>query len=89
MGTPQQDRVRDRAYQLWQESGGEPGREMDHWLRAEREVSKGEISAGSAREGVPPKKAKVAAPAPKAAVKASGPEAAAKPKAARAAKTKA
>lgn len=85
MANPQPDRVRERAYHLWQESGGQPGREMDHWLQAEREVGAGDASA-------PPKKAKAAAAAPKAAkssAKASEAAPAPKPKVARTPKPKA
>lgn len=33
-----QERVRRRAYELWQEAGSPSGREMDFWLQAEREL---------------------------------------------------
>jgi hypothetical protein len=33
-----QDRVRQRAYELWEREGRPAGREYDHWLQAEREV---------------------------------------------------
>jgi hypothetical protein len=32
------DDVARRAHELFQERGGEPGRELDDWLRAEREL---------------------------------------------------
>lgn len=32
------DRVSRRAYELWQEEGGEHGRHEDHWHRASREL---------------------------------------------------
>ena len=32
--TELQDRIRARAYQLWEEEGRPPGREMDHWDKA-------------------------------------------------------
>lgn len=32
------ERIATRAYYLWEESGRVPGREMDHWLEAERQV---------------------------------------------------
>lgn len=35
------DRVRDRAYELFRDRGGEPGHEHEDWLRAEREVFSG------------------------------------------------
>lgn len=35
------ERIRQRAYELWQQSGQPDGSEMDFWLQAEREI-KGE-----------------------------------------------
>ena len=32
------DAIRGRAYQLYEARGGEPGAELDDWLRAEREL---------------------------------------------------
>ena len=34
-----QDRIRQRAYELWEASGCPQGREAEHWLQAERELS--------------------------------------------------
>ena len=31
--------IRARAYEFWQAEGEQPGRDLDHWLRAEAEVS--------------------------------------------------
>jgi hypothetical protein len=33
-----EDEVRQRAYELWEESGREDGRAQEHWLQAEAEV---------------------------------------------------
>ena len=33
-----EDRVRQRAYQIWEEEGRPEGREAEHWRRAEVEV---------------------------------------------------
>jgi Protein of unknown function (DUF2934) len=33
------ERVRRRAYELWESEGRPAGREHDHWLQAEREVA--------------------------------------------------
>jgi Protein of unknown function (DUF2934) len=33
------ERVRLRAYELWESEGRPAGREYDHWLQAEREVA--------------------------------------------------
>ena len=34
-----QDRIRQRAYELWEASGCPQGCEAEHWLQAERELS--------------------------------------------------
>jgi Protein of unknown function (DUF2934) len=34
------ERVRQRAYELWEQSGKPEGSEMDFWLQAEREIGK-------------------------------------------------
>jgi Protein of unknown function (DUF2934) len=33
-----ENRVRDRAYQLWKNAGPPDGKEMDHWKQAENEI---------------------------------------------------
>jgi hypothetical protein len=43
-GTVKPDDVARRAYELFQERGGTPGRELDDWLRAERELKASEHS---------------------------------------------
>ena len=37
---PSQDRIRERAYELYENRGREPGRDEQDWLRAEREILK-------------------------------------------------
>jgi hypothetical protein len=32
------DAIRDRAYEIYQTRGGEPGHDFDDWLKAEREL---------------------------------------------------
>lgn len=39
---PTDDVVRERAYELFERRGGEPGHELDDWLTAERELRPGE-----------------------------------------------
>jgi Protein of unknown function (DUF2934) len=39
------DRIRDRAYQIWDRDGRQSGRDEEYWLQAEREVG---VTAGSA-----------------------------------------
>jgi hypothetical protein len=33
-----EQRIRERAYEIYLSRGGEPGRELEDWLQAEREV---------------------------------------------------
>ncbi len=35
---PSEDEIRRRAYEIYQSRGGEPGREMEDWVQAEREL---------------------------------------------------
>ncbi len=37
---PSHDEIARRAYQLFEERGGEPGHEWEDWFRAERELEK-------------------------------------------------
>jgi hypothetical protein len=37
---PNHDQIRRRAYEIYLERGSLPGRELDDWLRAERELRK-------------------------------------------------
>lgn len=41
-----EDRIRDRAYDLWLAEGRVEGREQDHWFRAEAEIE--DIQANAA-----------------------------------------
>jgi hypothetical protein len=38
---PKHDEIARRAYQLFEERGREPGRELEDWFRAEREYEQG------------------------------------------------
>ena len=38
------DRIRDRAYEIWDRDGRQSGRDEEYWLRAERELG---VAAGS------------------------------------------
>jgi hypothetical protein len=40
MKTPSRDDVARRAYELFQARGNEPGHDLEHWLEAERELSR-------------------------------------------------
>jgi hypothetical protein len=39
---PSQEKIRERAYELYQGRGREPGQDEQDWLRAEREILKRE-----------------------------------------------
>jgi hypothetical protein len=36
---PTEERIRERAYELYLERGGEPGRDVEDWLLAEQELT--------------------------------------------------
>lgn len=36
--TPAEEEIRQRAYEIYQARGGAPGRELEDWLQAEREL---------------------------------------------------
>jgi hypothetical protein len=63
MDTEREERVRRRAYELWEQEGraGDP---QDHWLRAERELKAlPQETGGIAAEAVLPDEAVAAADA--------------------------
>lgn len=37
-----EDRIRNRAYELWQKAGAPEGKPDDHWYQAEREIDQGD-----------------------------------------------
>jgi hypothetical protein len=88
MATRQDERIRERAYHLWRESGGQHGREMEYWLQAEREVAESKedrpgsgFAAAKAKREAPKKAAAASAPRKPAAPKKDPPQGpAAKPK---------
>jgi hypothetical protein len=47
--------IRSRAYEFWQAEGQQPGRDLDHWLRAEAEI-KGAAQPAGKPAGKPAKK---------------------------------
>ncbi len=42
MTDDREDRIRKRAYELWQQEGSPEGKPDDHWLQAEREIDHGD-----------------------------------------------
>lgn len=49
----EQDKIRDRAYQLWDRAGQPEGREEEFWYAAERELAGKGAGDGSARAAEP------------------------------------
>lgn len=50
MDDRKEDRVRTRAYELWEKEGRPHGKDKEHWVEAEREHS-AQQQAGEARPG--------------------------------------
>jgi hypothetical protein len=53
----EQDKVRDRAFQLWDEAGQPDGREQEFWYQAERELAEADevdSSEDAAKIDLPP-----------------------------------
>lgn len=52
MASPHEDRVRERAWEIWDGEGRPADRSMEHWLQAEREVGSDSVDGPvEAREG--------------------------------------
>jgi hypothetical protein len=47
MNSKRQERIRERAYRLWQEEGEPHGRDLDHWDRATYETPEEDENAGT------------------------------------------
>ena len=47
--------IRRRAYEIYRERGGQPGRELDDWLQAERELKRGVFLNQECRSACQPK----------------------------------
>lgn len=41
------DRIAQRAYEIFKSRGGKPGRDLDDWLQAERELARSEIKGST------------------------------------------
>src|ERR1051326_7791435 len=58
MRSDQEERIRQRAYAIWQSEGHTHGREEEHWQRAEREIAAEEAGSNKApRRASRPKQA--------------------------------
>jgi len=51
MSADLEERIRERAYAIWQEAGCPQGCDQDHWLRAERELAATAKPAAKRRAG--------------------------------------
>lgn len=40
MGSSREERVMQRAYEIWEQEGRPEGRQEEHWRRAEEEISR-------------------------------------------------
>ena len=47
-GPSRAERIRSRAYELWEQSGRSHGSEVEHWLQAERDVAAEETQSAAA-----------------------------------------
>ena len=47
MRSDRDERIKQRAYDLWQSEGHGHGRHEDHWHRAEREIAAEEVGPGA------------------------------------------
>lgn len=57
MQTMDQEKIRDRAYQLWDRAGQPEGRDQEFWFDAERELAEegdGDISEHMSKVEQPP-----------------------------------
>ena len=42
-----EEEIKRRAYEIYLERGEQPGRELDHWLQAERELERSGLAQAS------------------------------------------
>jgi hypothetical protein len=60
----QPDDIRQRAYQLWEQSGRAPGHDLEHWLQAERELAAEPETVPAAPAAARPRRTRSAAAKP-------------------------
>lgn len=56
MTTDREDRIRQRAYELWEREGAPHGREQDHWHQAMQEIEAEDRSASEPAPKASPRK---------------------------------
>lgn len=49
------DKIAKRAYQIWEKSGRQQGKENEYWLQAETEINREELQRGG-KAGLSPEK---------------------------------
>lgn len=68
-----EDRIRQRAYEIWEQEGRPHGEDMKHWLQAFQEIAASTETGGQSKKPRSRKAATTDAPAkPKGATKAKG-----------------
>ena len=45
--TVPKDRIAERAYEIFKSRGGKPGRDLDDWLQAEKELARSEMTGST------------------------------------------
>ena len=51
MQNQRHEKVRERAYQIWEREGRQEGRAEEHWSQAEQELADGQAPAASGTNG--------------------------------------
>lgn len=52
MDGDREQRIKERAFELWQREGSLDGRSLGHWLQAEREIQEEDEAEAASRERV-------------------------------------
>jgi hypothetical protein len=75
MNTAIEERIRTRAYELWESEGRPEGREVDHWLKAAQELADEQerASVAAAPRARKPRTATAGTPAKRTATAAASP----------------
>nr|WP_314094922.1 DUF2934 domain-containing protein [uncultured Shinella sp.] len=47
MNDDREQRIKDRAFEIWQREGSRDGRSLSHWLQAERKIEEEDAIKGS------------------------------------------
>ena len=52
MAGEREQRIRDRAYTIWEAEGSLDGKDLEHWLRAEAEIAAEEQGGSQDKERI-------------------------------------